>query len=98
MIRSMAGMLLGILVAGCVDGNLPAKIEVQQVKVEVPVKRELPKELVECDYKGPLPKWHPVDGKPGWAALDAEGQRFARDMLVTVMGCKAALIVWGTAD
>jgi len=96
-LRLCAISLLCVAIAGCADRNAPPKIEVQTIKVEVPVKREMPKALADCAYTGPAPKWLPVEGKPDWAALDPDGQRFARDMIVTIMGCNAALKSWGKA-
>lgn len=93
----IAAALLCLIIAGCADSNTPPKIEVQQIKVEAPVAREVPKELAECGYHGPAPKWLPVDGHPDWAALDKDGQRFAREMIVTIMGCNAAWKAWATA-
>lgn len=95
--RSIIAALLCLFVAGCADKVQEARIVTQEIKVEVPVKRPVPAELMECGYKGAIPKWLPVEGHPDWAALDKDGQRFAREMIVTIMGCNAAWKAWATA-
>lgn len=96
MIRSIIAALLCLFIAGCAT-DTPPRIEVQQVKVEIPVKRVPPAALMECGYRGPTPAWLPVDGKPAWAALDEQGQRITRDLIVTIAGCNAAWKAWATA-
>lgn len=95
MIRAVIAALLCLFIAGCADG--PSKIVTQQIEVQVPTKREPPKALVDCAYKEALPVWYPVDGKPDWAALDAEGQRRTRDLITTINGCNASWRAWATA-
>lgn len=96
MIRTILAAILCLFIAGCATTPEP-RIVTQQIKIEVPVKRAAPAALMECGYKGPVPKFLPVEAHPGWAALDEQGQRFIRDMIVTLAGCNAAWRAWATA-
>lgn len=103
MIRAIITALACLLIAGCAGQAPEPKIVTQEIKVEAPTKRPVPAKLMECgrpdDPSKPpeMPKWLVVEAHPDWAALDKDGQKLLRAMIVTLAGCNAAWRAWASA-
>ena len=86
-------LVLILLVAGC-STPLPPKIQTKTVEIKVYDRPTPPKDLVSCPTLGRLPIFLPYPGSPDWVALDPEGQRLLKGLLLAPWPCIDAWRIW----
>lgn len=89
----LAVLMLANLAACAVEPGV--RVEVQQVRVPVPVRAVPPVELVHCADSLPAPTFEPA---PGGALLPTAEIPRLQGLIASLRGCVDAWAVWGTTE